>query len=204
MEKLVKYQNDLGEKASEILFENAYNLKLKKIPRKKNYKTPDYEIKDSNGKIIAICEIKSCIDSSTAESVDFEISGDDLLEISKHRERNYKSKLERHHNKAMSQLSSYPDIPILIIFVSFDMTDYIDMHRMLQEDKELYPMSQMADAYLIMKVHQGLIPSDVFEIKDVIRMAYSNKRGEVFLNNYLPQSKILKNVGTLPLTFKIK
>jgi hypothetical protein len=199
------YQSDLGEKAVKIFIKRCWELELEKITKKKDQKTPDFEIKDSNENIIAIGEVKSCVDSSTAQSFKsmLNISQDDLYEISKKADKNHRSKLEKHNNKAISQLVNYSNFISIIFFVSFDMTDYIDMDIMLQEQKKLYPFSPIADIYVLFKVHQSIIPSEIFEIKETPQFRYDNKKGKDFLDKYLSLQQALKNNAILPLTLKI-
>ncbi len=59
MEKLEQYQSELGEKAIKIVLERWYALTLKKVLEVKDTRTPDYEVLNSAGEVIAICEVKS-------------------------------------------------------------------------------------------------------------------------------------------------
>lgn len=198
MSKIEIYQSKLGEEAVKLFIERCWNLELKKIPERKGKKTPDYEIKDNEGNIIAICEVKSCTDSSVVDS-----GNSKIFELSQKAERSHTSKLEKHNSKAMSQLVNYSNFPIIIIFVSFDMTDSIDMSNMLQQHKSLYPNSKIADVYLLFKVHQNLIPSSTFEINQTPMFKYDNSHGKDFLDKYFSLEKALENKAILPLIFNI-
>jgi hypothetical protein len=203
MEKIEKYQSELGEKAIKIVLERWYALKLKKVSEQKNLKTPDYEITDAAGVVVAACEVKSCVDANVPV-YNPDVSIEELSEISKKRDRNHRSKLQRHHAKAISQLKAYRTLPTLIIFVSFDMTDHIDMDIILQEYELLHPLAPMADLYLLLKIYQHVIPSDQFVIEDTPQLRYSTELGESLGRKYLSLEEALRNNGMLPATFRLE
>jgi len=201
-----EYKSDLGEKAPKIVFEDFYNIKFKKISRKKNQKTPDYEITDLNENIIAYCEVKSLLDTLHSKDFSMQMSQEAILENSIKREVSYLSKLRNHHGKAILQLSNNHNLPTLIVFSSFNMTDHIDMDKMLQEHKNLYPQCPMADAYALMKIHQSVVPSNTFEIKYTIATRWNTDLGKYFLDKYLPPINTfqdLQKIGKLPKSFNI-
>lgn len=201
--KIDQYQSELGEIAVKKVFESFYNIKLRKVSSKSGSKIPDFEILNPKGEIIAVCEVKSLVDVLEPLDLNEEIDLEALSEKSQKRDRNHRSKLREHHAKALSQLTGYPNIPKLIVFVSFDMTDHIDMLQVLQEFMELYPNSPMADLYTIMKVHQSIVPSDNFEIKYTIDRRYTTESGKNFGDNFLSVEEALERVGKLPVTFSI-
>ncbi len=203
MENIDEYQSELGERATKIVFESFYNLRLRKVPKKKGQRTPDYEIIDEDGNTVAVSEVKSFVDIIGPTDPKKKIDYEKFAEISKARDRNHRSKLRKQHGKALSQLAGYTNIPTLVIFVSFDMTDYIDMAQVLQEHKDLYPDSKMADAYILMKVHQGIIPSNTFDIKEMIRLMHNNEIGENFGHEYLSLNEAWRRSGALPITFRL-
>ncbi|MDO8515651.1 MAG: hypothetical protein Q7S28_00175 [bacterium] len=200
MKQLETLQSELGEKVPKIVLGKFYNLTLVKIPLAKNRKTPDYKI-FNNTELIAISEVKSCVSIIGPADINLETSYEEIAEISKKRDKNHRSKLGKHHDKALSQLPNDQNLPTVIIFVSFDMTDYIDMGMMLQDHKETYPSASMADVYVLIKIHQGIIPSNNFEIKETIRVMYNTEAGRYFSEKYFPLIPALQNAGTLPLVF---
>src|SRR5579871_6847471 len=104
MEKLEEYQSDLGERATRIIIKKLFNFELRKVPQKKNQRTPDYEIIDNDKNIVAICEVKSSVDSPGLDNSGKSLSLEEFNVISQKRDRNHRSKLNKHNNKAMSQL----------------------------------------------------------------------------------------------------
>ena len=202
MENLEKYQSELGEKAIKIVLESWYALTLRKMPETKGIKTPDYEILNGVGEVIAIGEVKSLVDANVP-TFNPATSYKELTEISKNRDKNHRSKLQRHHGKAMSQLSNHCDLPTLIIFASFDMTDDIDMDIVLQEHQVLYPSAAMADLYLLIRIHQSVIPSDTFEIRYTAQLRHSTKLGDEFGHRYFSLNEAWRNDGALPATFRV-
>jgi hypothetical protein len=203
MEKLEQYQSELGEKAIKIVLERWYALTLKKVSEVKDTRTPDYEVLNSAGEVIAICEVKSCVDANVP-TYNSETSYEELAAISKKRDRNHRSKLERHHGKAMSQLVNHQGLPTLVVFVSFDMTDGMDMAMFLQDYEELYSSVEMADLYLLIRIHQDIIPSDTFSVKYTAQLMHTTKAGEDFGHQYLSLGEAWKNGGILPATFSVK
>lgn len=203
MEYLEKYQSELGEKAIKIVLESWYALTLRKVPRAKGVKTPDYEILNKAKEVIAIGEVKSLVDANVP-TYNPATSYEDDVEISKKRDKNHRSKLQTHHGKAMSQLANRRDLPTLVIFTSFDMTDDIDMDMVLQDYQTLYPSAPMADLYLLIRIHQGVIPSDTFEIRYTAQLRHSTKLGDDFGHRYLSLGEAWKSGGVLPATFHIK
>ena len=124
-----------------------------------------------------------------------------MLSIS--RDRNHRSKLRKHHSKAISQLAGYSDLPTMVIFVSFDMTDYIDMGQVLQEHHDLFPEHPMADCYMLIKIHQNISPSKEFDVRETVKIMHNTEKGKDFAEKYLSLSEALQKAGTLPMTFKI-
>lgn len=202
MREIEIYQSELGEKALKIVLEHWYALKLEQVPKIKNRETPDYKIIDGAGDIIAVCEVKSCVDANV-QTYNPTMSREELAEVSKKKDRNHRSKLQRHHSKAMAQLVGYHTLPTLVVFVSFDMTDHIDMDIFLQDHQTLYPSAAMADLYLLLKIHQDIIPSDKFEIRYMIQLRHSTKLGENFGHRHLSLEEALHNGGFLPATFEL-
>jgi hypothetical protein len=196
------YQSELGEKAIKIVIEQWYALKLRKVPQVKGLKTPDYEILTLGGKVIAMGEVKSCVDANVPV-FDPVASHEEVAQNSTRRDRNHRSKLEKHHGKAISQLANHRGLPTIVIFVSFDMTDGMDMAMVLQEHQTLYPSAPMADLYLLVKIHQSVMPSDTFEITNTAQLMHTTKLGEDFGHQYLSLSEAWQNGGTLPATFNI-
>ena len=166
-------------------------------------RTPDYEVLNRAGGVIAICEVKSCVDANVP-NYNPKSSYEELAEISKKRDRSHRSKLERHHGKAMSQLINHKSLPTLIVFVSFDMTDEIDMAIFLQNYEKLYSATEMADLYLLIKIHQDIIPSDIFSVKYMAQLMHTTKVGEDFGYRYLSLEEAWQNGGVLPATFHTK
>lgn len=197
-----QYQSELGEKAAKIVLEKMHGFRMEKVPEKKGKKSYDYIIKDHSRGVIAVCEVKSLVD--TTRPIDFatDLSSEKEAELSKARDRNHRSKLMRHHDKAVSQLDG-SGVPTLVIFVSFDMTDYIDMGQVLQDYKELYPASPMADFYFLMKIYQGIIPSNTFDIKYTPMILWNTNVGRECAEKYFSLITAVKNAGMLPITFKI-
>ena len=184
MWNIEQYQGELGEKAIKVILERWYAISLRKLPKIKGIKTPDYAFADSAGNVIAIGEVKSCVDANIPV-YDPNASQENIAEASKKRDRNHRSKLENHHGKAISQLAQYTDLPTLIIFASFDMTDGMDMAMVLQSYQELYPSAPMADLYLLIRIHQSVIPSDIFEITHTAQLMHTTKMGDEFGHQYL-------------------
>lgn len=197
-----EYQSRVGESATRIVLGKIGNLRLVKIPEKKGQRTPDYEIQDSNGEVVAFCEVKSLVDSITEDSR-ADISYEELAELSKKRDKNHRSKLKRHLASATSQLEGYTHLPTFVAFVSFDMTDYIDMGQVLEEHKELFPDAPIPDSFILMKVHQSISPSDTFDITETIRILHNSDRGKEFGEKHLVSPEAIGRVGLLPLTFKL-
>lgn len=199
MKKLEEYQSLLGERAAKIVLENLYNLRLDKIPKKKGQKTPDYELIDSQKNIaIAVCEVKSTVDVINPTDAGKTLNHESLSTISKARDRNHRGKLMQHHGKAISQFVEYPNAPTVVIFVSFDMTDPVDMARVLQEYKDLYSGSKMADTYILMKVDQPIIPANSFDLKEM-QLRHISETGKEFGQKYLSSSE----GRLLPITFRL-
>lgn len=197
------YQSKLGEKAVKILFETFYNLQLIKISEIKGKKTPDYKVINKKGDIVANTEVKTCVDITKPCEDNLDITQEKFLEILKKEDRDHRGKLSNHHTKALSQLKEYIDLPTMIVFISFDMTDYIDMDMVLEEHKKLYPFSPMADIYVIVKVNHNITPSNAFEIKEAIRFMYNTDKGKDFLGVNMPPFDDIKNASLLPLTFVV-
>ncbi len=200
-----KYRSELGELVPKIVLKQLSNLELEKVKEERKNKTPDYEIKNQEGIIVAICEVKSLVD--TLNPLDFNLNDSQKLKVlsdkSDKRNRNHRSKLQKHHDSAMLQLRDRVDLLRVVVFVSFDMTDCIDMRIMLAEHKEIYPLSLMADLYILMKVHQSRIPSESFEITETIMTLYNSNKGKCFAEKYLCWDEILKRVDDFPLTFNL-
>jgi len=201
MDDIEKYQSQLGENAIKIIIERWFALTLRKVPERKGVRTPDYEIFDAKGELIAICEVKSCVDANVP-TYDPGQSYEELSEISRKKDRNHRSKVEAHHRKAISQIANHRNLPTLMAFMSFDMTDYIDLANVLEDSLTVFPDDPLADLYLLIKVHQDVVPSDVFTITTTPQLLYSNERGELFGHQYLSLEEALRNGGLLPATFR--
>ncbi len=201
-----EYQSTLGELVPKKVFETLFRLNLEKIAENSGQSTPDYSVIDESGNIIAICEVKSLVQTSSQTDSSLGTSLKELersAELSKKRDKNHRDKVRRHHPTAMSQLLPHSNLPTILIFVSFDMTDHIDMLQVLGEHKELHPDAFMADLYILVKVHQNILPSNEFEVKETINTAFNTECGEAFSKKYLSTEISLQNAGALPLTFKI-
>lgn len=198
-----EYQSRIGEAATRIVLGKIGNLQLVKIPEKKGQRTPDYEIRDANGEAVAYCEVKSLVDSITDDSR-ADISYEELAELSKKRDKNHRSKLKRHLGSAIAQLKGYNHLPTFVAFVSFDMTDYIDMGQVLEEHKELHPDDTIPDSFILMKVHQSISPSETFDITETIRILHNSDKGKEFGENHFVSPDAIKRVGLLPLTFRLE
>jgi hypothetical protein len=201
MDSLEFYQSELGEKAAKLLLEHLYSLQLQKIPKIKGKETPDYEILSMKGEVVAVAEVKTCVDTIHPHDNDPSLTPEELSEISKKRDRNHRSKLRKHHDKALSQLRGRGDLPTMVIFISFDMTDHIDMDMVLQEHTELYPETALADLYLLIKIHQEIVRSDNFEVNQTAQLRHSNDKGRAFGENKMSLNEALSKGGVLPIRF---
>lgn len=198
-----KYQSDLGQEGVKIVLETLFCLKMSKIQERKDKKTPDYEILDENGNTIGYCEVKSFTNIGELSNPEEGLNLEKFTEISIKRDKNHRSKISKHNGKAMQQLAFNSSLPNIVIFVSFDMTDHIDMDNVFQFQKEIYPNNSLADVYVMMKVHQSIMPSDTFEIKQAIQFRYSTQLGKDFVDTHLSPAEALLRSGTLPLIFKL-
>lgn len=196
----IVYKSELGEAVPKIVLNKLFHLELKKIPKKKGKRTPDYKIEDNEGNVLAVCEIKSLIDSP--DEFDAELSYEEEGLRSRKRDRNHRTKIRRGLGEALNQLKNYSDSVTLVIFISFDMTDYIDLQQVLN-DKETFPSSFEADAYMLIKAHQSLVPSQEFKVKETSHILFNLGKGQIFAEKYMSTDTGLKNAGALPLTFKL-
>ncbi len=190
-----KYQNDLGEKIPLTVFDVFYRLKLEKIPESLDNLSPDYAVRDESGVLIARCEVKSLIDVIGPADLSIDMDHAAMAEKMRRLDRNHRSKLRGHHEKAISQLTKYSDLPTIVFFVSFDMTDHIDLLMMLQDNREIFPEAERADLYILMKVYLGTIPTGEFQITQSALVADNTERGTEFANKYLSWDKALRNAG---------
>jgi len=203
MDNLEIYQSELGEKAAKLILEHLYDLTLRKIPKVKGKETPDYEILNSAGNIVAVAEVKTCVDTIRPHENDPSLTSEELARISKGRDRNHRSKLRKHHGKALSQLKGFGDLTTIVIFISLDMTDHIDMDMVLQEHQDLYPETVLADLYLLAKIHQGIIGSNTFDITQTAQLRSSNEKGNEFGKKNMSLSESLRKGGVLPISFSL-
>jgi hypothetical protein len=200
-ESYIKYQSELGEKAVKAVFKTFYNLELKKIPEDNNEKTPDFEVLDQDESLIAICEVKSLVDTANIHSNESTLSLEEQTRLSIHRDRNHRSKIEKHYNNSIEKFDKYTSIPKIVAFVSFDMTDHIDLDNKLNEYLKLYPDANDADICLIFKPYQSRIPLDTFELKQDIHVRYYTNKGKEFCEQKLKRLEDLDNA--VPMTIKV-
>ena len=198
-----QYRSRVGEVAAKIVIEKLGNLKLEKIHEKKGQRNPDYTIKDADGNRIAICEVKALVDPLATVDSKVGLSFEKEMELSKKRDANHRSKLRRKLGQAIKQLVHNTNLATVICFVSFDMTDYIDMGQVLQEHIELHPTDQIPDSFILMKVRQDVVPSDFFKITETVRVMFNSEKGKEFGEKHLNWSNALKKIGSLPLTFHL-
>ena len=203
MDKYEKYQSDIGEKVPKIILNVFYDLNLEKIKEDKKHGNPDYRVLDSEGNLIAVCEVKSLTERMNGD-MDFSIDMDmeTMREVMQKKDKSHRSKLRNHHSKAVRQVLVYSSISI-VFFVSFDMTDHIDMLTVLNEYKMLYPNAPMADLYILAKVYLNRIPTTEFQITQTIVTAHNTDKGREFAEKYLSLEKALNNTGGLPVTLSI-
>ncbi len=200
----VKYRSDLGEISAKLAIERLSRLELKKVPEAKEQKTPDYELLDSSGTMVAICEVKSLVDRFASSTPSFEeIGAEAWRDLMRKIDANHRSKIRKKLAEAMKQLPKDSQIPTAVIFVSFDMSDWIDMAQVLQEHTELFPDDSLPDWCAMVKVHQGVVPSNSFQIKDTIQLMHNTERGKEFGAKYLETEDTLKRAGVLPLDFTL-
>jgi hypothetical protein len=62
----------------------------------------------------------------------------------------------------------------------------------------------MADLYLLIKIHQNIIPSDTFSVKYTAQLMHTTKVGEDFGHEYLSLGEAWQNGGILPATFHVE
>ena len=198
-----KYRSNLGELATKAVLERLSDLWLEKIPEKKNDITPDFRVL-KEAIPVATCEVKSLVDPLFSSSSDFNFGTQEWNDLMKKKDANHRSKLRKKLGEGINQLKKYKGSVTVICFVSFDMTDYIDMGQVLQEHLELHPGDWIPDVFILMKVHQNIIPSNNFEIEDTIRLMHNSKQGEEFGTKYLAWDQTLKKTGSLPLSFTLE
>ena len=202
-ESYEQYRSRIGEEAAKIVLQDLGGLILEKLAEKKNQRNPDYVIKDTDENRIAVCEVKALVDLLTTGSSAEGLTHEEERELMKKRDANHRSKLRRQLGQAIKQLADHKDVPTVVCFVSFDMTDYIDMGQVLQDHIDLHPTDPIPDSFILMKIHQDVVPSATFKVTDTVRVMFNSEAGRIFGEKYLNWSEAYKRVGPLPLTFKL-
>lgn len=101
-------------------------------------------------------------------------------------QKSYRSKIERHLDKAEKQLLKYQcyDLPLIFALVSFDMSDSVDLREFLEEQRKLgYEPMRTIDLCLYVQVHEPIFQAEKFSINNIT--VFFNERGEDFSKQYL-------------------
>lgn len=119
-------------------------------------------------------------------------------ESSKRHEKNHYSKIQKHFDKAMKQLSGYRNSKILG-FVSFDMTDFKDLKDFLEGQYKLGINTEFPDLCILVKAHELIYRSGKFTLKQFRVMEFT-EQGKKLMNSDLLFIKSL----SFPLKIEIK
>jgi len=99
-------------------------------------------------------------------------------------EKSYYRKIKKHFNKAMEQLSGYNNYPKILVFVSFDMTDFNDLKKFLGYRRSPNISMRFPDLCILLKVQEPIYQSGKIKVTETGFVRFT-KQGEKLINNNL-------------------
>lgn len=183
-----RYKKSKGEEIIEDILKKGFGLKLVKIPQSKNESPDFFVIKDDQR--VAVMEVKD-IDDPLHHYLLSEATREEEMKNAERIEKSYRSRILEKDGKGSKQLLRYKfsKLPLILVFVSFDMTDFYDLKSYLNECVQL-KYSLEVDLYIWLNVHEPIWGSKNFEInKGAVKSL--TLQGDSFMKDFLSSIKLL-------------